>query len=71
MLGSSRATTPLLAEARFGDAVRAIEDTSDRGGREVATQVVPNEPIDTVALANTPEATASRPIAARGSRYPS
>jgi len=45
----------LLAEAGFGDAVRAIKSAFDQGGREAAAKVVPDELIDTVALAGTPE----------------
>jgi probable F420-dependent oxidoreductase len=45
----------LLAEAGFGDAVRAIKDAYDRGGREAAATVVPDALIDTVALAGTPD----------------
>jgi alkanesulfonate monooxygenase SsuD/methylene tetrahydromethanopterin reductase-like flavin-dependent oxidoreductase (luciferase family) len=46
----------LLAEAGFADAVRTIKEAYDRGGREAAAKVVPDELIDTVALAGTPEA---------------
>jgi alkanesulfonate monooxygenase SsuD/methylene tetrahydromethanopterin reductase-like flavin-dependent oxidoreductase (luciferase family) len=45
----------LLAEAGFGDAVRVIKDAFDRGGREAAAKVVPDELIDAVALASTPD----------------
>jgi 5,10-methylenetetrahydromethanopterin reductase len=45
----------LLAEAGFGDAVRAIKDAFDRGGRDAAAVKVPDELIDAVALAGTPE----------------
>jgi alkanesulfonate monooxygenase SsuD/methylene tetrahydromethanopterin reductase-like flavin-dependent oxidoreductase (luciferase family) len=45
----------LLAEAGFGEAVRAIKDVFDRGGREAAAKVVPDELIDAVALAGTPQ----------------
>jgi len=55
----------LLAEAGFGDAVRAIKDAFDRGGREGAAKVVPDELIDTVALAGTPEACRDRLAAYR------
>ena len=41
----------LLAEAGFEEAVRAIKDAFDRGGREAAAKVVPDELIDAVALA--------------------
>ena len=44
----------LLADAGFGDAVRAIKDAYDRGGREAAAKVVPDALIDAVALAGTP-----------------
>ena len=40
----------LLAEAGFGDAVRAIKEAFDRGGREAAAKAVPDELIDAVAL---------------------
>jgi probable F420-dependent oxidoreductase len=45
----------LLAEAGFGDAVRDIKDAFDRGGRDAAAAKVPDELIDAVALAATPE----------------
>lgn len=45
----------LPAEAGFGEAVRAIKDAFDRGGREAAAKVVPDELIDAVALAGTPQ----------------
>ena len=45
----------LLAEAGFGDAVRAIKEAFDRGGREAAATKVPDELIDAVALAGTPQ----------------
>jgi probable F420-dependent oxidoreductase len=44
----------LLAEAGFGEAVREIKSAFDRGGREAAAKVVPDELIDAVALAGTP-----------------
>jgi alkanesulfonate monooxygenase SsuD/methylene tetrahydromethanopterin reductase-like flavin-dependent oxidoreductase (luciferase family) len=44
----------LLAEAGFGDAVRTIKNAFDRGGRDAAAAVVPDELIDAVALAGTP-----------------
>jgi 5,10-methylenetetrahydromethanopterin reductase len=55
----------LLAEAGFADAVRAIKDAFDRGGREAAAKVVPDELIDAVALAGTPEACRERLAAYR------
>ena len=64
----------LLAETGFGEAVRSIKEAYDRGGREAAAKVVPDELIDAVALAGTPDdlPRASRPrIAGRGSRCPS
>ena len=45
----------LLAEAGFGDALRAIKTAFDHGGREAAAKVVPDELIDAVALAGTPD----------------
>jgi probable F420-dependent oxidoreductase len=45
----------LLAEAGFADAVRAIKEAFDRGGREAAATKVPDELIDAVALAGTPQ----------------
>ncbi len=45
----------LLAEAGFGDAVRDIKEAFDRGGRDAAATKVPDELIDAVALAATPE----------------
>jgi alkanesulfonate monooxygenase SsuD/methylene tetrahydromethanopterin reductase-like flavin-dependent oxidoreductase (luciferase family) len=45
----------LLAEAGFGDAVRDIKEAFDRGGRDAAATKVPDELIDAVALAGTPE----------------
>jgi 5,10-methylenetetrahydromethanopterin reductase len=45
----------LLAETGFGDAVRAIKDAYDRGGREAAAKMVPDALIDAVALAGTPD----------------
>ena len=45
----------LLAEAGFSDAVRDIKEAFDRGGREAAATKVPDELIDAVALAGTPE----------------
>lgn len=55
----------LLAEAGFGDSVRAIKDAFDRGGREAAAKVVPDELIDAVALAGTPETCHDRLAALR------
>jgi probable F420-dependent oxidoreductase len=45
----------LLAEAGFADAVRAIKEAFERGGRDAAATKVPDELIDAVALAGTPE----------------
>jgi probable F420-dependent oxidoreductase len=45
----------LLAEAGFDDAVRDIKAAFDRGGRDAAAAKVPDELIDAVALAGTPE----------------
>ena len=45
----------LLAEAGFSDAVRDIKEAFDRGGRDAAATKVPDELIDAVALAGTPE----------------
>ena len=59
------ATTGLLAEAGFGDAVRAIKDAFDRGGREAAAKIVPDELIDAVALAGTPDTCRDRLAAYR------
>jgi alkanesulfonate monooxygenase SsuD/methylene tetrahydromethanopterin reductase-like flavin-dependent oxidoreductase (luciferase family) len=55
----------LLAEAGFGDAVRVIKEAFDRGGREAAAKVVPDEVIDAVALAGTPQACRERLAAYR------
>jgi alkanesulfonate monooxygenase SsuD/methylene tetrahydromethanopterin reductase-like flavin-dependent oxidoreductase (luciferase family) len=55
----------LLAEAGFGDAVHAIKDAFDRGGREAAAGVVPDALIDAVALAGTPETCRDRLAAYR------
>ena len=55
----------LLAEAGFGDSVRAIKDAFDRGGREAAAKVVPDELIDAVALAGTPQTCHDRLAALR------
>jgi len=45
----------LLAEAGFSDAVRDIKEAFDRGGRDAAATKVPDELIDAVALAGTPD----------------
>src|SRR5262245_14131300 len=45
----------LLAEAGFSDAVRDIKEAFDRGGRDAAATQVPDELIDAVALAGTPD----------------
>jgi alkanesulfonate monooxygenase SsuD/methylene tetrahydromethanopterin reductase-like flavin-dependent oxidoreductase (luciferase family) len=50
----------LLAEAGFGDAVRDIKEAFDRGGRDAAATKVPDELIDAVALAGTPETCRTR-----------
>jgi alkanesulfonate monooxygenase SsuD/methylene tetrahydromethanopterin reductase-like flavin-dependent oxidoreductase (luciferase family) len=55
----------LLAEAGFGDAVRAIKEAFDRGGREAAAKLVPDELIDAVTLAGTPDACRERLAAYR------
>jgi alkanesulfonate monooxygenase SsuD/methylene tetrahydromethanopterin reductase-like flavin-dependent oxidoreductase (luciferase family) len=55
----------LLAETGFGDAVRSIKEAYDRGGREAAAKVVPDELIDAVALAGTPETCRDRLAAYR------
>src|SRR5881397_3319317 len=55
----------LLAEAGFEEAVRAIKDAFDRGGREAAAKVVPDELIDAVALAGTPDTCRERVAAYR------
>jgi probable F420-dependent oxidoreductase len=55
----------LLAEAGFGEAVRAIKEAYDRGGREAAAKVVPDELIDAVALAGTPATCRARLAAYR------
>jgi len=55
----------LLAEAGFEEAVRAIKDAFDRGGREAAAKVVPDELIDAVALAGTPDTCRERLAAYR------
>jgi hypothetical protein len=54
----------LLAEAGFADAVRTIKDAFDRGGRDAAAKIVPDELIDAVALASTPTPAAIRACAA-------
>ena len=45
----------LLAEAGFPDAVAKIKTAFDTGGREAATRAVPDELVDAVALAGTPQ----------------
>jgi hypothetical protein len=55
----------LLAEAGFGDAVRTIKEAFDRGGRDAAANVVPDELIDAVALAGTPDTCRARLAAYR------
>jgi alkanesulfonate monooxygenase SsuD/methylene tetrahydromethanopterin reductase-like flavin-dependent oxidoreductase (luciferase family) len=50
----------LLGEAGFGDAVRAIKAAFERGGRDAAARVVPDELIDAVALAATPDTCRAR-----------
>jgi probable F420-dependent oxidoreductase len=45
----------LLAEAGFPDAVAKIKAAFDAGGREAATRAVPDELVDAVALAGTPQ----------------
>jgi probable F420-dependent oxidoreductase len=55
----------LLAEAGFADAVGAIKEAFDRGGRDAAAGVVPDELIDAVALAGTPEVCRERLLAYR------
>jgi probable F420-dependent oxidoreductase len=55
----------LLAEAGFVDAVRTIKDAFDRGGREAAATVVPDELIDAVTLAGTPDTCRERLAAYR------
>jgi alkanesulfonate monooxygenase SsuD/methylene tetrahydromethanopterin reductase-like flavin-dependent oxidoreductase (luciferase family) len=45
--------------------VRAIKEAYDRGGRAAAAKVVPDELIDAVALAGTPEACRERLAAYR------
>jgi alkanesulfonate monooxygenase SsuD/methylene tetrahydromethanopterin reductase-like flavin-dependent oxidoreductase (luciferase family) len=55
----------LLAEAGFADAVRAIKQAFDRGGRDEAARLVPDELIDAVALAGTPDTCVERLTAYR------
>jgi alkanesulfonate monooxygenase SsuD/methylene tetrahydromethanopterin reductase-like flavin-dependent oxidoreductase (luciferase family) len=55
----------LLTEAGFGDAVRAIKEAFDRGGRDAAARCVPDDLIDAVALAGTPETCGERLAAYR------
>jgi probable F420-dependent oxidoreductase len=45
----------LLAEAGFAETVAKIKDAFDTGGREAATRAVPDELIDAVALAGSPQ----------------
>ena len=45
----------LLAEAGFADAVGKIKEAFDSGGRDAATKAVPDDLIDAVALAGTPQ----------------
>jgi probable F420-dependent oxidoreductase len=56
----------LLAEAGFAEAVAAIKAAFERGGREAAARVVPDELIDAVTLAGTPESCRERLAAYRG-----
>jgi alkanesulfonate monooxygenase SsuD/methylene tetrahydromethanopterin reductase-like flavin-dependent oxidoreductase (luciferase family) len=56
----------LLAEAGFADAVGAIKDAFDRGGRDAAAKVVPDALIDAVALAGTADTCRERLAAYRG-----
>jgi probable F420-dependent oxidoreductase len=55
----------LLAEAGFGDAVGAIKNAYDRGGREAAAKMVPDDLIDAVTLAGTPDTCRERLAAYR------
>lgn len=55
----------LLADAGFADAVRAIKEAFDRGGRDAAAGVVPDELVDAVALAGTPDTCRERLLAYR------
>jgi len=55
----------LLSEAGFADAVSLIKEAFDRGGREAAAKVVPDELIDAVALAGTPDTCRDRLTAYR------
>jgi alkanesulfonate monooxygenase SsuD/methylene tetrahydromethanopterin reductase-like flavin-dependent oxidoreductase (luciferase family) len=50
----------LLAEAGFAGPVRAIKEAYDRGGREAAAALVPDDLIDAVALAGTPDTCRAR-----------
>ena len=56
----------LLAEAGFADAVRAIKTAFDAGGRDAAAKVVPDELIEAVALAGTPDTCRARVAEYRG-----
>src|SRR3989442_14179480 len=55
----------LLSEAGFADAVSLIKEAFDRGGREAAAKGVPDELIDAVALAGTPDTGRARLTAYR------
>ena len=55
----------LLAEAGFPEAVRAIKEAFERGGREAAAKVVPDDLVDAVTLAGTPESCRQRLAAYR------
>jgi probable F420-dependent oxidoreductase len=55
----------LLAEAGFADAVRAIKEAFDRGGRDAAAKAVPDDLIDAVTLAGTPDTCRERLAAYR------
>jgi probable F420-dependent oxidoreductase len=50
----------LLAEAGFGEAVGAIKEAFERGGREAAAKVVPDDLIDAVTMAGTAESCRAR-----------
>ncbi len=52
----------LLAEAGFGAAVRAIKDAFDRGGRDAAARVVPDELIERPHLAASPPGLTAWPL---------
>ncbi len=55
----------LLAESGFPEAVRAIKAAWDMGDRDAATRAVPDELIDAVAIAGTPEECRARIAAYR------